>query len=262
MRESIEGLILCETVVRDSDKFLTVLTAKYGKISVYASHVRNVRRGSLVYSIPMQYCRFNINKKSDKYYLSDGELLHSFLDLSEDLERFALAQYILDIIREITVENNDEGEMLSLALNTLFVLQKGEKPLPLIKATFEFRVMAQAGYMPDLHRCDFCGKETGEMYLDIMNGRLICTDCQRIRNHAEADREDMATAVIMVHITPSMLKGLRYVLSSEAKRIFSYSIAEDELSNYADVCEKYILNHLERGFDTLDFYKTVVTLPF
>ncbi|MBE6686098.1 MAG: DNA repair protein RecO [Ruminococcaceae bacterium] len=261
MRESIEGLILSQTILKESDKFLTVLTAKYGKISVYANHVRNIKRGSLVYSMPLQYCRFIINRKGDSYNLVSGDVIHSFLDLNDDLVRFSLAQYVLDIARELSVENNDESEMLQLALNTLFMIQKGTLPLPLIKATFEFRAMAQSGYMPELHGCDFCSKDGGEMFLDIMNGRLICNDCQRIRNLGEVQSRDAAESVIVVRISPSMLKGLRYVLSSEAKRIFSYSIAEDELSDYADVCEKYILNHLERGFDTLDFYKEVSSMP-
>ena len=261
MRESIEGLILSQTILKESDKFLTVLTAKYGKISVYANHVRSIKRGSLAYSMPLQYCRFIINKRNDGYNLVSGDVLHSFLDLNNDLCKFALAQYVLDIAKELSVENNEEGEMLQLTLNTLFMIQKGSSDLKHIKATFEFRAMAQAGYMPELHGCDYCGNDSGEMFLDIMNGRIICTDCQKIRNLGQASTESAGTTVIVVHLTPSMLKGLRYVLSSEPKRIFSYSIAEDELGDYADVCEKYILNHLERGFDTLEFYKEVSAMP-
>ncbi|MBR5515827.1 MAG: DNA repair protein RecO [Clostridia bacterium] len=261
MRESIEGLILSQTILKESDKFLTVLTEKYGKISVYASHVRSIKRGSLAYSMPLQYCRFIINKKSDSYNLVSGDVIHSFLDLNNDLISFALAQYILDIARELTVENNDESEMLQLTLNTLFMIQKGTTPLAHIKATFEFRAMAQAGYMPELHGCDYCAKDGGEMLLDIMNGRIICAECQKKRNFGKEEPSDTGTAVIVVHLTVSMLRGLRYVLSSEPKRVFAYSIAQDELRDYADVCEKYILNHLERGFDTLEFYKEVSSMP-
>lgn len=261
MRESIEGLILSQTILKESDKFLTVLTAKYGKISVYANHVRSIKRGSLAYSMPLQYCRFIINKRNDGYNLVSGDVIHSFLDLSNDLCSFALAQYVLDIAKELTVENGEEGEMLQLTLNTLFMIQSGKGDQRHIKATFEFRAMAQSGYMPELHGCDYCAKEGGEMFLDIMNGRIICSECQKIRNLGEADPSDTGTAVIVVRLSPSMLRGLRYVLSSDAKRIFSYSIAEDELCDYADVCEKYILNHLERGFDTLEFYKEVSSMP-
>lgn len=256
MRETLCGLILAETPVKDSDKFLTVLTAEHGKISLYANHVRSIKRGAFAYTVPMQYCRFEVNHKSDKYNLASGEVLHSFLDLTNDLCKFALAQYALDITRELTVENNDESELLQLALNTLYVIQNSEKQLSLIKATFEFRAMALAGYMPDLSACGFCERtDDSVMFFDIMNGRLICSHCS---NRAKLDSEqDDGTAFITLPLSPSILKGLRYVLSSLPSRIFSYSIADDSLQEYSNVCEKYILNHLERGFDTLDFYHEI-----
>ncbi len=260
MRKSVEGLILSHTILKERDKFLTVLTADEGKVSVYASNVRSLRRGSLVYTMPFQYCRLEVDKRNSGMTLVGGEVIHSFLDLNDDLTTFSLGQYILDVAREMTVENSCETEMLRLTLNTLYLLQKRNKPLPLIKATFELRAMALSGFMPDLHACDYCGCEDGAMLFDIMNGRIICHECQKIRNSGETVPEDPGTAVIVVQLTPSMLRGLRYVLSSEHNRVFSYSIAEDELTDYADVCEKYILNHLERGFTTLDFYHEVTSM--
>ncbi len=260
MREQIDGLILSDTIVKERDKYLTVLTAKYGKISVYAKNVRSLRRGSLAYTMPFQYCRFELINRSGSRTLVNGDIIHSFVDINSDLECFALGQYVLDVTREMTVENGNESEMLRLTLNTLYMIQRKQKPLPLIKATFEFRAMAQSGYTPDLHGCDYCGNESRDMFFDIMNGRLICTDCQKLRNSGEEGSYESGTAVIVTQITASILKGLRYVVLAEPNRIFSYSIADDELSDYAEVCEKYILNHLERGFRTLDFYHEVTNM--
>lgn len=260
MRKTFEGLILSETVLKERDKILTVLTAERGKVSVYAKNVRSLKRGSLAYTMPFQYCRFEIEERTSGMSLINGDVLHSFYDITNDLAAFALGQYILDIARELTVENSGETDMLRLTLNTLYLIQKGERPLDHIKATFEFRAMAQSGYMPELHGCDYCGCEDAEMLFDIMNGRIICRECQKIRNAGQISAEDTGTAVIVLQLTPSMLRGLRYVLSAELNRVFSYSIADDELDDYADVCEKYILNHLERGFTTLDFYHEVVNM--
>lgn len=260
MRKTFEGLILKHIDLKERDKLLTVLTADRGKVTIYGNNIRSLKRGTLSYTLPFQYCRFEVEVRQNHLTLVNGEIIHSFLDIQKDLAAMALGQYILDITQEMTVENNNEGAILSLVLNTLYLIQKAKKPLGLIKATFELRIMALAGYMPDLYGCDYCGKTEGEMFFDIMNGRLICCDCQRIRNTAEAKTEELGTAVIVVRLTPSVLKGLRYVLSADHQRVFSYSIAEDTLEEYADVCEKYILNHLERGFNTLDFYKEVTSM--
>lgn len=260
MRKTFEGLILSETVLKERDKILTVLTADKGKVSVYAKNVRSLKRGSLAYTMPFQYCRFEVEERTGGISLINGDVLHSFYDITNDLTAFALGQYILDITRELAVENNVEADMLRLTLNTLYLIQEGKKSLQHIKATFEFRAMAQAGYMPELHGCDICGCEEGEMLFDVMNGIIYCRECQKIRNMGDAKPEDTGSASIVLQLTPSILRGLRYVLSAEPNRVFSYSIAEDEQADYAEVCEKYIINHLERGFTTLDFYHEVANM--
>lgn len=260
MRKTFEGLILSETVLKERDKILTILTAERGKVSVYARNVRSLKRGSLAYTMPFQHCRFEVEERTSGMSLINGDVLHSFYDITNDLAAFALGQYILNVTRELTVENNNEADMLRLTLNTLYLIQKGERSLQHIKATFEFRAMAISGYMPELHGCDICGCEDGEMLFDVMNGIIYCRECQKIRNMGEARPEDTGTASIVLQLTPSILKGLRYVLSAEPNRVFSYSIAEDEQADFSEVCEKYIINHLERGFTTLDFYHEVANM--
>ncbi|MBQ3183288.1 MAG: DNA repair protein RecO [Clostridia bacterium] len=146
MRKTFEGLILSHTVLKERDKILTILTADMGKVSVYASNVRSLKRGSLAYTMPFQFCRFEVECRTGGMTLVKGDVLHSFYDITNDLSAFALGQYILDIARELTVENNNEADMLRLTLNTLYLIQKGERSLQHIKATFEFRAMAISGY--------------------------------------------------------------------------------------------------------------------
>lgn len=261
MRQVIEGLILSQNPYGESDKFLTVLTREYGKIDVCAKHVRHLLRGSAVYTIPMQYCRFELKKKGDIFLLAGGEVIYSFVELGDALDTYGLATYILDIAKETALTNNDETALLRLVLNTLYMIQHKKASLAHIKATFEFRVMAISGYAPDLSCCSFCQNSVGPMFLDIMNGRIICPQCQKKRNESGiTEHTDMGTAVIVAELTPAMLSALRYVISADDKRVFAYSMPPEEEQLYAEVCEKYILNHLERGFRTLDFYKRVTSM--
>ncbi len=260
MRESINGLVLSYTSLKESDKFITLLTAEYGKISVYCNHVRNIKKGALTGTMPMQYCRFYLDKKHNGYTMLSADVICSFFDISKDLSAFSLAQYVLDIAKEIAVENNTEAELLSLTLNTLYAIQQGKKPKALIKASFELRVMAQSGYMPDLSGCDHCGGTSGDMYFDIMNGRLICAECMQNMNTDFVTADDLREAVIILRINPTVCRAMRYVLSADKNRLFSYSIPEEDVEELGNACEKFILNHLERGFDTLAFYKEVVSM--
>ena len=99
------------------------------------------------------------------------------------------------------------------------------------------------------------------MWLDVMNGCLICAECQAKRSGGSVplpDTDKFETRNILVPIDPSALAAMRYVQSAPMARIFSFSLkTEDALSSFARAAETYVINHLERSFDTLDFYRTV-----
>lgn len=43
----------------------------------------------------------------------------------------------------------------------------------------------------------------------------------------------------------------------ESKRVFSFNLLPEPLKELSDVSETYFLTQLERGFYTLDFYKSL-----
>ena len=53
------------------------------------------------------------------------------------------------------------------------------------------------------------------------------------------------------------LDAMRYVISAEPKRIFSFEIPDEAQRQMNGVCEAYLLTQLERGFGALDYWKSV-----
>ena len=98
------------------------------------------------------------------------------------------------------------------------------------------------------------------MYLDVMGGKLICTDCLSKKSsktvEISKEFEYVPEASILCGLSPSALAAARYIVSAEDARVFSFELKDngetDELSGAA---EKFILNHLERGFESLTFFK-------
>ena len=94
------------------------------------------------------------------------------------------------------------------------------------------------------------------MYLDVMNGSLRCGEC--FGSEADnASREGVATATVILPLSPSILHGMRYVIGAPAKRVFSFTLPEEAQANFSRVCEKYLINQLERSFRTLEFYHNI-----
>ena len=63
---------------------------------------------------------------------------------------------------------------------------------------------------------------------------------------------------IFVPLDSPSLTAWRYVSECEPRRVLSFDIKNAEsLRLLSAATEKYVINHLERGFDTLDFYHAV-----
>ena len=94
----------------------------------------------------------------------------------------------------------------------------------------------------------------------MMNGQILCGDCLKKRTGnlplPEVDAYSMRN--ILVPIDVSALASMRYVCTAAMSRTFAFSLRDEgSLALFAKACESYLLHHLERSFDTLDFYRTV-----
>ncbi len=251
------ALVIRQTDYGENDKLLTLLTAEKGKMTVCIKGGKSLRNKNLACSGLLCYSEFTVRENKGFYTLSEASLIEQFFGLRGNLTRYAAAQYVADVAGEVCVENNDESEMLQLVLNTLYMLSETDRDVDFVKAVFEMRCAVLVGFCPDLSSCGLCGKTEGEiMYLDVMNGALRCYDCFGT-DVDSASRDGLVTATIILPLSSTVLGALRYVAEAPAKRIFSFTVPEHELGDFCRVCEKYLLNQIERSFRTLAFYRNI-----
>lgn len=255
------ALVIRECDYLENDKLLTLLTAEKGKITVCAKGAKSIRNKNMASSQLLCYSEFTVKEKKGFYTLSEASLIEQFFGIRSSLEKNAAAAYIADVVSEVCVEGNDESEMLSLALNTLYMLSETERSVDLIKAVFELRCSSVIGFCPNLTGCSVCDKKSHEIfYLDVMNGNLICTECLEGNSETEADRDDLSCAKVILPLSSNILYAMRYIVSCPSKKIFSFKISSEDIADLSRICEKYIVNQLERNFSTLDFYKRIKML--
>ena len=58
-------------------------------------------------------------------------------------------------------------------------------------------------------------------------------------------------------MTPEVLAALRFVVDASVKRYLSFTLDAVGLSLFSVICERYLLNHLEHGFSSLTYYKSI-----
>ncbi len=243
---TIQGLVLRVTNYKDHDALLTVLTHSHGKLTVKA---RGLRRKNSPLSAPCQllcFGEFTLFEYRGMYTINEAHLIESFQFLRRDLQKLSLGTYFAQVSEVLSQEDLPNPELLSLVLNSLFVLSKLNIPEAQVKAVFELRSACIAGYSPDLHGCAHCGNTNPDRF-DISAGQLECDTCRNLNSDG-----------IRMPINAGTLESVRYICNCDSKQLFSFRVGEDTLRYLAQLTESYLSTQLERGFSALDFYKTLL----
>ncbi len=239
------GIVLRETETKDADKILTLLTAERGKLSVIA---RGVRRKSCKYAACAQhlaYSEWTLYQRGEWWYASEGSTLELFSGLRADLEALALGCYLAELTEAVTAEE-PAPELLRHLLNGLYALGTLHKPAPLVKAAFEWKLLALAGYEPLLDACAYCGRpDPQQPCLDVVQGVLRCGRC--------GARE----SALSMPLCRDSLAAARRVLYGDPKRLYSFTLGAEAMKRFCAAAEAFTTAQLERGFRTLDFYKSL-----
>ena len=262
MHEAIDGVVVRVYDTGDRDRYLSVLTAERGRISILSKASHSMRSKQVSVSQLYTYGNFEYYRKGTTYILKGGSAIQPFYALSYDIDRINLASYLCDVCCELTDEGEPAADMLRLLLNSLYAISKDLYPKELIKGAFEMRAAALSGYEPELGTCAGCGRAAGEeWYLDVMNGALLCPDCLHKRaKHAgyRNDYDDLREADILCPASAAVREALRYTVLAPIERLFAFDLKEQEdLRLFSKAAETYLLSHLGRGFDSLNFYHTM-----
>ena len=264
MRFVTDGLILKEKESGENDKLLLVLSAERGKIWVCAKGGRSIKSQKSAICRPFTFGELEIYEKHDRLWLSGGSPHNSFFAYQPNLTSYALAAYIAEICDEITGEGEDATAILRATLNAFFALEKGLYPESVIKSAYETFAAAVSGFCPELDSCIKCGRTLEStdngLWLDVMNGGVLCHDCFKTKSTAEieGDTDIYETRNILLPLDSASRMALKFCSSAPPNKLFKFSITNAQSEAYfAHAAETYLKNHLERGFETLNFYNSI-----
>ena len=249
---AVKAIVLKEVNYKETDKLLTVLTDRLGLITLRCRGVRTLKSRRFASCQTFVYSDMVLSEKKGQYSLEEAEPIESFFALRGRFEAIAIANYFADVISSVTVEGEDEGAILSLFLNSLYLLcEKPDEPFAKIKAVFELRLSVLLGFAPTVSSCGECGKTEALCWFNIAGGVTLCDAC------ALNEVPDVLERVL-IPIDAATLSLIRYVVEADGRRIFAFRCDERLLSVFGAFSEKYLIYHLGRSFDTLTFLQSVI----
>lgn len=256
MLSEVTGLVLKSVNLGESDRLITVFTKECGTVSALVKGARSLKNRNMAASQQFCYSNFVLYKKGDKFWVRESNLIESFFGLRDSIEGLSLAGYIVEVLSDVTTAEA-EGELLRLALNSLYAISEKKYSLDKIKAAFEIRATSIIGFMPEVLVCRECGEASGDFFFDIMGGSIRCFACKEKADRKRTDDYDDGTRDIITILSEGAKTALAYLIHSPIERIFAFNISDEDMQILSRATEKYIINQLERSFKSLEFYKEV-----
>lgn len=243
MKMNVRGLIIKKTDVGDYDRAVSILTAEHGIIRAYANGARRIKSRKMASTGLLCYADFALSDSKGSYKIDEASPINVFFGLSPDIEALSLAQYFCELCLTFVEEEHSTENYLPLILNSLAFLENRKYPLRQIKAITEMRLLTLAGYMPDLYGCE-C-EPRGVLKFDIEDGVLLCSNCADNQNYG------------LISINDTTVAALRYIVGAEFKKLYSFSVSNEDLENICNVCEAYTVARAEKNLKTLQFYNSI-----
>ena len=234
---TVKGLIIKETKVGEGNKIFTVLTDELGKIQASASGVRSYKSKLSAGCCLFGFSTFELRNGKNMYGIAAADSIYNFYDLRTDIVRLSYASYFCDLVNAVTVEQC-AADILRLLLNTMYYLEKNDG-YSLIKSVFELKLMIECGFMPSLNSCMGCGKR-GVSRFSVEDGGVFCENCGN-----------------GVPVSADTINAMRYIVSSEQKKMFAFNISDDVCRELAGLTEKYTQNFTERNLRSLTYLKNL-----
>ena len=244
MTNSTKGLVIREQTIGESDRLVTLLTADWGLVRAFVRGAKQLKNKLNSSTSLFAYSDFSLYRGRDAFVIDNASPIEVFFGLRMDIERLSLAQYFAQLAYELSEEEQPSAEMLSVMLNALHLLCNSNKDKRIIKSAVELRLLSLGGYMPSILACASCGTyETDLMYFDTLEGCIYCENCGK-------------TGAVPCH--KNVITALRFICLTEPKRIFSFSLSDDNLSLLSQLSERYLISRLQKKLPTLEFYKSLI----
>ncbi|MGM7702038.1 DNA repair protein RecO [Pseudalkalibacillus sp. Hm43] len=168
-----EGIVIRTSDYGESNKVLTVYTKDFGKLGMMARGAKKTKSRLSSVSQLFTHAHFLIQKGSGLGSLSQGEIIHTYRGIKQDIVKTAYAAYMVELLDKSTEDQKPSSALFEFLSLSLRYLDEDVDP-DILKAIFEMKMLRLAGVGPQVDRCVMCGRKEGSFYFSISEGGFLC----------------------------------------------------------------------------------------
>ena len=240
-----QAIVLGHIEYGEADRIIRLFTAEKGKITAIAKGIRKIRSRKAGHLEPFTRVSLFLAKGRDLDIITQAETLDPYIGLREDLERVALASYVVEVIDRFTYEEGQNVGMFQLLANTLSRLETQQNAETVVHY-YETRLLDLLGFRPQLFECVACGNVIREedQFFSPLTGGILCPKCGSVQADAWPVKKDI-------------LRYWRHLQRSKWRQVESVVIPEMIEAGLSELIQRYLTYLLERKLNTPEFLREV-----
>ncbi len=242
-----DAIVLKRRDYGEADRLLTVFTPDRGKLVLLAKGVRKTLSRKAGHVELFTLSTLLIAKGRTWDLVTQAETIEPYLPLRESLLRTSYAYYVVELLDGFTQEHDAHPPMFGLLRETLGRLAtSNEQALPLVARFYDLRLLALAGYQPQLFTCVACQAplEPVTNYFSIVDGGVLCPK----HGEGRVDAEPLPLP---------LFKALRFIQTREWEPVAQLNLSAGLHAELERLLYGYIVYQLERNVRAAAFLRTI-----
>lgn len=172
-----QGVVLRTIRLGESDRIISFITERHGKIRAVAKGVRKTRSRFGARLEPMGHVALLLYQGRELDIVTQAESIEQFRSIREDLEAVTTATSMLEAVDQIAQERHDNPRLYHMLVGGLRALSRSRSSL--VAPSFFLKLLALEGFEPVLDQCASCGADAELVAFALEEGGALCRQCRR-----------------------------------------------------------------------------------
>lgn len=244
-----KGIVLRSIKLGEADKIITLFTEEQGKVAAVAKGVRRTKSRFGARLELFTNLDTVIHRGRNLDTIIQADIVEVYSGLVGDLEKINFGYAMLELVDKMTPDRQAEPRIYQMMATALGYLDRTAVDSRLVLVTFDLKLLALTGFLPNLSACVICGdKNKPVTRFSPEQGGTLCADC----------RPNDQT---MFSVSPPVLALARRLLYSQFIEIDLPEFDLDVLSQLDRLLKSHMLYHLSLRLKVRDFLAALSREP-
>ena len=213
-----EGIVLRQTKTLGGRRMVVLFTKRYGKLSAGTSISEKGKSKSALALRPFTFGKYEFYKNNDNYSVNGAEVIKSYYEIGEDIDKFMAASYALELTDNILEDGQAEPSLFNHLEELLELLAKRKSAFWTPVLAFILKALIISGCGPDL-------KSDGKFF-SVKDAKII----------NESDGLDP----LVFPVDGKMLSAMRFMESHPIKSLDGLALEEDTEYRIRKIFKSYL----------------------